>query len=135
MSEVVPAEVEAVRGREERSRARFAKALREGGENPDMYELIEKSITAMFREEGLMVELLPLPVEVGELMRRLNALPADSAARAWGEEVADLRARLLEIDAKLKQGDMQAAKDADDLRSLVFSRRTQRKRVSRSVRR
>ena len=115
MSEVVPAEVEAVRGREERSRARFAKALREGGENPDMYELIEKSVTAMFREEGLMLESLPLPVEVGELMRRLNALPADSAARAWGEEVADLRARLLEIDAKFKQGDMQAGKDADDL--------------------
>ena len=114
MSEVLPAEVEAVRGREERARARFAKTLRESGETPDMYELIEKGIAAMFREEGLMVELLPLPVEVGELMRRLKALPTGSAARAWGKEVADLRARLLAIDVKLKQGDMQAAKHADD---------------------
>jgi hypothetical protein len=107
-AEVAPAEIAAIRGQEERARQRLAKMLRESDTSSDPYELVGKSLEATFREEGLFLQL-PLPAEVGALRRRLNALPAGSAARAWGDHLAEYRAELLAIDAKLKQGDARAA--------------------------
>lgn len=113
-AEVAPAEITAIRGQEERQRARLAKILRATDKNSDLYEFGAKNVKAMLREEGLMLQL-PLPDEVSELLRRLHALPADSAARAWGDRLADYRTALFAIDAKFKHGDTQAGSDANDL--------------------
>jgi hypothetical protein len=106
-AEVTPAEMAAIRGREERQRARFVKVMQGSDANSDPFALAQKSIKAMLREEGLMLQL-PLPGEVSELLRRLNRLPAGSAARVWGAHLAALRAALFVIDATYKRGEMHA---------------------------
>lgn len=92
----------------------MAKLLRGADKDTDPYELANEGVKAMFREEGLMLQM-PLPAEIDELLRRLHALPADSAGRAWGERLAALQKDFRSIDARLKKGDTDALKQAGDL--------------------
>jgi hypothetical protein len=120
-AEVAPAELAAIRGQEVRQRARMAKMLAKADKNSildDVYALAGKSAQEMLAEEGLMLSL-PLPTEVDELLRRLHALPADSAAHSWGETLAGYRAGLFRIDRELKGPASGRADVEGEFKSLV----------------
>jgi hypothetical protein len=104
-AEVTAAEIAAVRGLGIRNRARFVKFIRGADEHSDPFEAAGKMVKATFIEEGLMLNVVPQRREVAELLRRLRALPADSAARWWGDRLTGFRVVVDRIDRKFKQGD------------------------------
>jgi hypothetical protein len=116
-AEVAPAELAVIRGQEQRNRARFAAMLAKMDEDSDMYAVAQEAAEAAIAEEGLMFSL-PLPAEAHELAGRLQALPADSAARAWGETLAGYRAALARIDRLLKQSPPDQAALEDEGKKL-----------------